>query len=77
MRTRQLHVSPEVYEAYWCISRNFPNPDERISTPDAIADWVLRRYVNEKYPRLFEQLATHKKEVDTLEKNLIAELKHE
>lgn len=72
MRTKQFNVSPDVSEAFWALAK-MEAGDAGLchSPPDEIVDTVLRQYINIKYPQLFEQLATHQKEVDALEKQLI------
>jgi hypothetical protein len=52
------------------VSKARSSEEGSISTPDELADTILREALTEKYPQLFE----HQKQVSKMEKELIKTL---
>jgi hypothetical protein len=70
IRREATYISTDVWRAAWLIARARERASVRAVTADEVIDALLRDAITDKYP----QLLKHKKEVDELEKNLIAKL---
>lgn len=77
MRSRQFNISPDVSEAYWALAQAFAKAaDQGLShkTPDEIADNVLRKHIQDNYPKLFEELSVRARKVEVLDTILVNNL---
>lgn len=72
IRDKPTYLSYEVWRALWLLARAENNGTEGMvkTTPDEIADAMLRQAIREQHPQLFE----HQAQIDKLEKQVIASL---
>ena len=77
IRRDPVYLSSDVWRALWLLAKAAPKPTPKdyeetrsISTPDEIADQILRQAIQEQNPQLFE----HQKQIDKMEKELIKTL---
>lgn len=77
IRDKPVHLTTEVYRLLWLLAKAEPEPERTSNdpypktTPDEIADQLLRQTIREQYPRLLEYQAEQKQ----LEKDIITEIR--
>lgn len=73
IRDKPLYISTETWRCLWLLSKAeaFEGDPSRSSTPDEIADIMLRQAIREGHP----ELPTHLNEINKLEKELIKKLR--
>jgi hypothetical protein len=78
IRDKPVHLTTEVYRMLWLLAKAEPehyhpmSQQMSVSTPDEIADQLLRQTIREQYPRLLEYQAAQ----NQLEKDIIAEIRN-
>ncbi len=74
IRRDPIYVSIEVWRWLRLLAKAEPRPEGHPpSTPDEVADQILRQAIREQHPTINE----HQKEIDKLEKALITKLGEE
>jgi hypothetical protein len=70
IRKETIYLTTEVWRALWMIAKSRDDGAGNISTPDCVADKLLREAITKHYPQVFQ----HQKQVEQLEKELLENL---
>lgn len=71
IRREPTYLSTETWRVLWLLAKSGKFDKTGVSTtPDEIADDILRTTIREKYPQLFE----HQKKVESMERELLKTL---
>jgi hypothetical protein len=70
IRREPVYISTEVWKACWLIARAKTETRPNVVTTDEMIDTLLREAIAEKCP----ELSDHKRDVDELDKKVIATL---